>query len=72
MYSAEACDDGNTLNGDGCDAVCIIEVCGDGILNNGPGICNVNGTACSSNANCPVGQFCTGVSSTVFVFVCSQ
>lgn len=39
MESAEECDDGNTLNGDGCSAQCTIEVptgfCGDGTLDPG-------------------------------------
>ena len=28
----EQCDDGNTINGDGCSSTCKIEVCGNGIL----------------------------------------
>ncbi len=28
--ASEECDDGNKVNGDGCDAACIIEFCGDG------------------------------------------
>jgi cysteine-rich repeat protein len=31
----EQCDDGNTTAGDGCNAICENEVCGDGIDNNG-------------------------------------
>ena len=31
----EACDDGNTLSGDGCRSDCTIEGCGDGILDSG-------------------------------------
>jgi uncharacterized repeat protein (TIGR03806 family) len=31
----EACDDGNTVSGDGCTSSCVVEVCGDGIVNNG-------------------------------------
>ncbi len=30
----ETCDDGNTAPGDGCNAVCVAEVCGDNIINN--------------------------------------
>ena len=36
----EACDDGNTAPGDGCDAVCVVEFCGDGIVNNGTEVCD--------------------------------
>ena len=31
----EACDDGNFDSGDGCTSACVVEVCGDGIVNNG-------------------------------------
>eukprot|EP00961_Rhodomonas_salina_P286736 3874680-Rhodomonas_salina.1 len=31
---AEACDDGYSETGDGCSYLCVIEVCGDGIVNN--------------------------------------
>ena len=31
----EACDDGNTLSGDGCRADCTSEVCGDGVVDAG-------------------------------------
>lgn len=30
----EECDDGNTTPGDGCNANCLIEFCGDGLVNN--------------------------------------
>ncbi len=33
--TGEECDDGNLVGGDGCDAECLCEFCGDGILNNG-------------------------------------
>jgi cysteine-rich repeat protein len=29
---SEECDDGNNVDGDGCDANCVVEFCGDGIL----------------------------------------
>lgn len=32
---SETCDDGNVTSGDGCDATCIAETCGDGLVNNG-------------------------------------
>jgi cysteine-rich repeat protein len=32
----EECDDGNGEDGDGCSAHCLIESCGDGIVNNAP------------------------------------
>jgi cysteine-rich repeat protein len=33
--SGEECDDGNNLNGDGCDSNCVVEYCGDNKCNNG-------------------------------------
>jgi len=32
--SLEQCDDGNTVSGDGCSDLCVIEFCGDEIVNN--------------------------------------
>jgi cysteine-rich repeat protein len=32
--TTEECDDGNTISGDGCSDICVIEFCGDGITNN--------------------------------------
>ncbi len=29
---SESCDDGNTVGGDGCSALCVDEICGDGLL----------------------------------------
>ena len=51
------CDDGNNVDGDGCNASCVIEFCGDGIKNNGVAEeCddgnNVGGDGC--NANCRI------------------
>jgi len=41
---AEECDDGNTAPGDGCNAVCVAEFCGDNIINNLPDIEQCDGT----------------------------
>ncbi len=30
----ESCDDGNAVDGDGCNASCITEICGDSVINN--------------------------------------
>jgi cysteine-rich repeat protein len=35
LEGAEGCDDNNTTAGDGCNAQCLLEFCGDGIDNNG-------------------------------------
>ncbi len=54
------CDDGNTANGDGCDAACQIEPCwtcaGD------PSICSpaADGSACEDGSVCTVGEACAG------------
>jgi cysteine-rich repeat protein len=50
----EECDDGNNVDGDGCNANCVIEFCGDGILQPGLGEqCddgnNQSGDGCDSN-----------------------
>ncbi|MEZ4440886.1 MAG: DVUA0089 family protein [Polyangiaceae bacterium] len=34
--TGEECDDGNMTSGDGCSSECVIELCGDGIINNSP------------------------------------
>ncbi|MFT4571132.1 MAG: cysteine-rich repeat protein [Hyphomicrobiaceae bacterium] len=50
----ESCDDGNTISGDGCDANCDPESCGDNIVNNSTETCDdgntANGDGC--NASC--------------------
>jgi cysteine-rich repeat protein len=48
----EQCDDGNTVDGDGCSAFCMDEVCGDGIIQ-APEVCDdgniQDGDCCSSD-----------------------
>jgi cysteine-rich repeat protein len=34
VEEGEQCDDGNNINGDGCNSECVIEFCGDSIINN--------------------------------------
>ncbi|MCA9772359.1 MAG: DUF4215 domain-containing protein, partial [Myxococcales bacterium] len=34
-HSPEQCDDGNTVDGDGCSAVCTVERCGNGVIEAG-------------------------------------
>jgi spore coat protein H len=51
----EACDDGNQAPGDGCNAVCMKEVCGDGVVQPALGeVCDGPGCApdCSSLSVC--------------------
>jgi len=33
--AGEECDDGNAINGDGCTDQCVLEFCGDGVVNDG-------------------------------------
>ncbi len=52
----ETCDDGNTLAGDGCDATCGDEFCGDGLVNDGGAeSCEdgnaMDGDGCDANCN---------------------
>jgi cysteine-rich repeat protein len=35
LGAGEACDDGNTADGDGCRSDCTMEICGDGLLDGG-------------------------------------
>jgi cysteine-rich repeat protein len=62
VTAPEECDDNNNVSGDGCNAVCVLEFCGDGIDNNaaleqcdlGAGV-NSNTGACTlacQNAAC--------------------
>lgn len=59
---AEACDDGNTNDGDGCSSLCAFEValppfCGNGNLDAGEtcdeGAANNNGETCNANCSLP-------------------
>ncbi|MDD5193465.1 MAG: hypothetical protein PHF67_02660 [Candidatus Nanoarchaeia archaeon] len=49
----EECDDGNTESGDGCSSECIIEFCGDGIVNNNP---KTSGDPCDKAEECDLGN----------------
>jgi cysteine-rich repeat protein len=49
LESGEECDDGNTFDNDGCSAVCIVEFCGDSIVNNSSEVCDNNSQACDIN-----------------------
>lgn len=54
MDEGEACDDGNTVDGDGCSANCTIEAtCGDGIVNQDSEQCDSgeNNGSCPSSCN---------------------
>lgn len=58
IESEEECDDGDTENGDGCDANCIIEYCGDIIVNNIDEECDdgnaIDGDGCQADCMLPV------------------
>src|SRR5438552_2368638 len=56
----EQCDDGNAIDGDGCDSACLLEVasvCGDGIVDANEecdnGAANADGTACEADCSLP-------------------
>lgn len=62
--AAEGCDDGNRLDGDGCNSVCLLELgrpCAG--VNSGcaSGFCDPTGNicACDANADCPMGKLCS-------------
>jgi cysteine-rich repeat protein len=51
----ELCDDGNTADGDGCDANCTISGCGNGVLNAGEACDDGNGESGDGcDANCTI------------------
>jgi cysteine-rich repeat protein len=47
----EECDDGNSINNDGCTSACVLEICGDGITQSGIGEQCDDG---ASNGACPL------------------
>ncbi len=53
LSSAEECDDGNSVGGDGCSAGCTTEVCGDSIVNSASEQCDdgnaIEGDGCDTN-----------------------
>ncbi len=55
----DQCDDGNNVDGDGCNANCVIEFCGDAIVNNTNEECDDGGTDSGDgcDANCVI-EFC--------------
>jgi len=73
VETGEQCDDGNTINGDGCDSNCQIEVlsvCGNGLIESGEQCDDnnlVNGDGCSLICNIESGWTCNSEPS-----VCSQ
>jgi len=55
-----ACDDGNTVSGDGCDAECQIEPCWS--CTGDPSVCTPLGdaSACEDGSACTTGETCSG------------
>ena len=53
----EECDDSNTVDGDGCTALCVLEICGDNITNNTDEECDdgntVNDDGCTNTCMLP-------------------
>ena len=52
VTGTEACDDGNTVGGDGCSPACQLEICGNGIVDVGEACDDgntVDGDTCSSD-----------------------
>src|SRR5690606_23525616 len=60
----EACDDGNTLDGDGCSATCLSdESCGNGVVDVrfgedcDHGVCGMSNDGCSSTCKLEIGSW---------------
>lgn len=79
--AGENCDDGNTLDFDGCDALCQLEYCGDGTRNNAPlEACDDgnqrSGDGCDHNCEVEIEYSCTGaqgeLSSCVRTSICGN
>ena len=59
LEDVEECDDGNTIDGDGCQADCTLpDICGDGYLNEATEECDdgntVDGDGCQADCTIPV------------------
>ena len=58
----EQCDDGNKMDGDGCSAQCVIEFCGDGLINLPKEQCddgnNKDGDGCSAKCQLESNSTC--------------
>lgn len=73
VEGAEACDDGNLMDGDGCDSNCTLTACGNGVVTAGEECDDgnlANGDCCSSTClaavdgtACSDGRFCNGADS---------
>lgn len=60
----EACDDGNTIDNDGCSSTCQLETCGDGIVQTAEACEIVDGETIRNTAlEIPVGAYCTPICS---------
>ena len=60
IEAGEQCDDGNNTNGDRCSATCVVEVCGDGVIQTGLGETCDNGNTVDNdgcNAQC-ITEYC--------------
>ncbi|MEM6928395.1 MAG: DUF4215 domain-containing protein, partial [Myxococcota bacterium] len=59
VATGEACDDGNTTDGDGCQADCAMPTCGDGVADVGE-ICDDGNTTSGDgcNATCTSDETC--------------
>lgn len=59
----EACDDGNLASGDGCNALCLVESCGNGIVEGAAGeTCDdgnlQSGDGCGNDCRLEIGRVC--------------
>ena len=60
LEAGEACDDGNTTAGDGCNLSCLLELGQTCAMNTScaSGLCDMNVCACDQDSDCVMGEVC--------------
>lgn len=67
LHPGEVCDDGNSINGDGCDNNCTATACGNGVMSAGEACDDGNANAfdgCSATCTIQSGATCSGTAPT--------
>jgi len=67
VHTGEVCDDGNSVNGDGCDNNCTATACGNGVMSAGEACDDGNANAydgCTATCTIQSGATCSGTAPT--------